>query len=478
MKRNYLIVSLRYLRRNKEYSIVNILGLSVGVTCCLLIAMFIRSELNYDAFHSKSDNLYRIWQREIVENNTNLNVVTPLPTAEAVKSGIPEISEACRIYNFSPVIKIDNASFTENVDMVDPSLFSMFDFPVLAGGISNPLQLQNAVVLTSSAAKKFFGSADVIGKTVGISLNDTSYLFTVTAVVADVPEASSIKFKALIPFANAVHLFNQRAFHSWFDVFCETYVLVKPGAKYISVESKLPQILRQNLGSDFGKEDFTMHLQNIKDIHLGTGLPAGNEPISNPKYSYILGTIGLLLLVVACINFITLSVSQSTKRALEVGVRKTLGASRTQLILQFWGDAFLVVLVSIIIGICATALLLNPFNMLVNKQLVMHFDLAFILICFTLAILISIVSGIYPALVLSAFKPAEVLKGKMIINGEKGWFRKGLVVGQFATSIIMIIGTIIIGQQMRYLEMKDLGYNKNQVIIVETNKPRKFGLPL
>ena len=477
MIKNYLKISLRYLGRNKEYSVINILGLAVGVCCCLLITMFVRSELSYDAFHSKSNNLYRVWQREKVGNNTNLNVLTPLPAGDALKSGIPEVSEACRIYAFNPVVKIDNSSFTDKVDMVDPSFFSMFDFHI-TNGEAALLTLKNSVVLTSSIARKYFGNADAIGKTMEIMLNDTSRLFKVTAVVADVPEASSIKFSALIPFSNTAYLFRPRAFHNWFDVFCETYLLLKPEVKYATAENKMPRILKQNLGSDFGKEDFTMHLQNIKDIHLNTSLPAGNEPISDPKYSYILGTIGLLILVVACINFITLSVSQSTKRALEVGVRKTLGAGKKQLILQFWGESLAVVLVAALIGLGLCAFLLPQFNVLVNKQLVIHFDTVFVISSILLVILIAVISGIYPALVLSAFKPVEVLKGKVKLAEQNGWLRKGLIVAQFTTSIVMIIGTIIIGQQMRYLETKDLGYSKDHIVVVETNKSRKQALPV
>jgi putative ABC transport system permease protein len=219
-------------------------------------------------------------------------------------------------------------------------------------------------------------------------------------------------------------------------------------------------------------------LQAIKNIHLDTSLPAGNQPISDPKYSYILGTIGFLILLVACINFVTLSIGQSTKRALEVGVRKALGAARRQLIFQFWGEAFLVILVSVLIGIALADILLKPFDALVSRQLTFQADLFFVLFCSLIVAVIAIISGIYPALILSGFNPIEVLKGKVSIKAGGGWLRQGLVVGQFVTSIVMIIGTVVIGRQMNYLQTKDLGYKKDQVVVVESNKPYKQSLKL
>jgi putative ABC transport system permease protein len=478
MIKNYLKISLRYLVRQKEYTVINILGLAVSITCCILIMMFVRSELSYDAFHSKADRLYRVWQREKFSDKNADNVITPLPAADAIKNSFPEVTAACRIFSFNPIVKIGQSSFTENVDVVDPSFFRMFDFPVTEGNIKDPFALVNSIVITPATAKKYFGSSNAIGKNIELQLGDDKVLFTVSGIVKEAPEASSISYNALIPFASATHMVNPRMFKSWFNIIGETYLLLKQGVNPSVLEKKFPAMMKQQLGADFGKEEFTMHLQNIKDIHLNTGLPAGNEPISDPKYSYILGTIGFLILIVACINFITLSIGRSSKRALEVGVRKALGAERRQLIFQFWGEAFLIVLLSVIIGLGLAALLIKPFDTLVSRQLAIQFDPFFILFCILMVAVIGIISGIYPALILSGFKPVEVLKGKITIAGGKGLLRQGLVIGQFVTSIVMIIGTVVIGQQMRYLQTKDLGYKKNQVVVVETNKSKKDGLPL
>ncbi len=478
MIKNYLKIALRYLLRHKEYTVINILGLAVSITCCILIMLFVRSELSYDTFHSKADRLYRVWQREKYDGKTADNTATPLPLPDALKSTFPEVENTCRVININPIVKVDQNSFTENIDVVDPSFFKMFDFSIVKGDANNPFSLENAVYLTPATAKKYFGSGEAIGRNVEIELGDNKVLFTVRGIVNEAPEASSIRYNALISYSSGKVALNPRVLNSWFNIIGETYVLLKPAVSPLALEKNFPLMMKQQLGADYGKEDFTMHLQNIKDIHLNTSLPAGNLPISDPKYSYILGTIGILILIVACINFITLSIGQSTKRAMEVGVRKALGAERRQLIFQFWGEAFLVVLLSVFIGLTLAGALIKPFNTLVGKQLSIPFDLFFVLFCLLLVAVIAVISGIYPALILSGFKPVEVLKGKLNIKGGRGWLRQGLVVGQFVTSIVMIIGTVIIGQQMHYLQTKDLGYNKNQVVIVQTNKSRKIGLPL
>ena len=478
MLKNYLKISFRYLMRHKEYTLINILGLAVSITCCMLIMLFVRSELSYDAFHQKVDRLYRVWQREKASNITSDNVFTPLAMASAIKSTFPETEAASHVLAFSPIVKIGASSFKETMDLVDPDFFRMFDFKVIAGNAGNPLSFDNNIVLTAATAKKYFGEANPIGKSIELQIQDDEVPFTVSAIVDDAPETSSIRFNALLPFSAAKHLYPERAFKNWFSVFTESYILLKPGANASALERKFPQMMRQQLGEDYGREEFTVHLQPIKDIHLNTSLSAGNEPTSDPKYSYILGSIGLLILIVACINFVTLSIGQSTKRAMEVGVRKALGAARKQLIFQFWGEAFLVVLISVAIGILLALVMVQPFNNVVNRQLAFNFDLFFVLFCLLVIAVIAIISGIYPALILSGFNPVEVLKGKLNVRAGSSWLRQGLVIGQFVASIIMIIGTVVIARQMDYMQQKDLGYKKDQVVIVETNKNTTLGNPV
>jgi len=475
MFKNYLKVALRYLLRYKSYTAINIFGLAVGITACILIMLFVRSEFSYDTFHSKSGRLYRAWQHEKYQGEDFISTVTPLPMGAALQANYAEIENNCRVYSFSPVVKVNNNSFSEDVRMVDSTFFQLFDFKLIEGNRNNPFPSGSSVILTPETAKKYFGNSNAVGKNIEIQLGDEKILFTVSGIVEKAPEESSIKYKVLIPYSNAKYMFRPGLFTSWTNVFNETYVLLKKNVNASALEKKFPGMMKQVLGEDYKEGGFLIHLQPITGIHLNTVLPAGNEPTSNPKYSYILATIGILILLVACINFITLSIGRSATRAMEVGVRKVLGAERRQLIRQFWGEAFLLTLVSVVIGLIIAASLVKPFNQLINRNLSLHFDLPFIAFCFLMIALVALIAGVYPAFILSGFRPVEVLKGKLRMKGSSSWLRQSLVIGQFVASIAMIVSTIIIGEQMKFLRNKDLGFNKEQVVVVQTHKSRKDG---
>lgn len=478
MLKHYFKTAIRNLARNKGYTAINILGLAVGITCCLLVMLFVRSEWSYDKFHSKSDRIYRMWQDEKYEDQQFVNTVTPIIMGPTLQKNFPEIENTCRLFSFNPVVTLDNNDFTENTMMVDSTFFKMFDFKLTEGSRNIPFPTSNSVILTKATAKKYFGNSSAIGKNIQIVLGDEKEIFTVSGISENVREASSIKYNMLIGYSNVNKIFSPRAQQSWFNVYGETYVMLRKDAKPAQLAAKFPVMMKQALGEDYTEGGFELYMQPITDIHLDNKLPAGIQPISNPKYSYILATIGLLILLVACINFITLSVGRSSARAMEVGVRKVMGAGRQQLVRQFWGEAFLLTLASVLIGLGLSFLLIQPFNQIISRELTIEFDLTFILFCISLVIVIALIAGIYPAIILSGFKPVEVLKGKLSMRSNTGWLRQGLVVGQFTASIAMIVCTIVIGQQMNYFKNKDLGYNKDQVVIIQTNLPRADGLPL
>jgi len=478
MLKHYFKTGIRNLSRNKGYTAINILGLAVGITSCILIMLFVRSEWSYDGFHSKADRIYRAWQHEKVEGQDFINTVTPLPMGPVMKATYPEVENMCRVLPFNPVIKLDQNSFTEDARMVDSTFFELFDFKLLEGNRENPFPTANSMIITKELAKKYFGKQDPMGKNIEIQMGDDKMLFTVAGIAEKAPEESSIKYKMLIPFSNSRFLFRPAMFTSWTNVFGETYVQLRKKIKASELEARFTPMIKQALGEDYKEGAFLVHLQPITDIHLNTSLPAGNEPTSNPKYSYILASIGILLLLIACVNFITLSIGRSTTRALEVGVRKVMGAGRAQLIRQFWGEALLITLIAVIVGLGLAALLVHPFNTLISRNILLQFDTVFWVFCFLLIVLIALISGIYPAIILSAFKPVEVLKGKLNMKSNTGWLRQSLVVGQFVISIAMIVCTLMIGKQMNYLKNKDLGYNKEQVVVVKTNMARKEGWPL
>ncbi len=478
MNGHQIKTAFRYLSRHKGYTFINIAGLSVGIACCLLIMLFVRSEWSYDRFHSKADRIYRVWLDEIYEGSRFTNTVTPIPLAPALQSNLPEVESVCRIYNFNTLVKSGNNTFNESVHMTDSNFFKVFDFRLHSGDIHGALENHQSIVVSENMAKKYFGKDQAIGKTIELQMGNEKVLFTVSAVAAETPMESSIRFDMLIPFSNAPLLFNERVItKAWSQVFLETYALLKTGTDTMQVAAKLPAMIKLVTGDNYKTGEYNLHFQPITDIHLNNTLPAGNAPVSDPKYSYILATIGLLVLLIASINFVTLSIGRSATRALEVGVRKVLGAEKLQLVRQYWGEAMLLTFISFITGLLIALALLQPFNQLANRELEWQFDGITILFSVAMIAITGAIAGIYPAFILASFAPIQVLKGRLK-SVNIGLFRKGLIVAQFVASIIMIIGTFTIGRQLTYLQTKNLGYARENIVIIPTNKSRAEGYPL
>jgi putative ABC transport system permease protein len=479
MIKNYFKVAFRYLSKHKGYTLINVSGLAVSVACCILIMLFVRSELSFDRFHTKSDRIYRAWLEEHYEGQVFINTVTPIPLGPVLQANLPEVESTCRVAALAPLIKYNNNTFTSSVNMVDSTFFNLFDFELKEGNEKSVFQNASSLVISAGTAKKYFGKESPLGKNLELQLGDDKVLFTVTGVVKDAPLESSIRFDMLIPFSNAPHLWSENTrTQAWSNVSVESYVMLKKEHEVAVANAKIPSIMNPLVTKNYKPGEYLIRLQPITDIHLNSSLPAGNQNISDPKYSYILGTIGILILLIACINFVTLSIGRSTTRALEVGVRKVLGADRQQLVRQFWGEALLLTLIALVIGIVMAVICLKPFNQLANRELGLTVDAFTVLFCFVLILIIGFIAGIYPAIVLSGFKPIQVLKGRLKTGNSMGFFRKGLIVGQFVASIIMIIGTITISRQLHYLRSKDLGYNKEHIIVVSTNKKRVEGFKL
>ncbi|HEX8315371.1 MAG TPA: ABC transporter permease [Flavisolibacter sp.] len=476
MLRNYFKVALRYLSKHKGYTVINVLGLSVGIACCILIMLFVKSEWTFDRFHTKSDRIYRAWLEEHYQGEYFRNTVTPVPLGPVLQAAVPDVESTSRIANLAPMVTYKNNTFNESVAMVDSSFFNVFDFAFATGNKTSALATANSLVVTEAMAKKYFGAETAIGKSLELQLDDTKVLFTVSGVLKDLPLESTVQFSMLIPFSNAPYIFSEKVrTTSWSNVAVGTFVLLKKGSDVAAVNNKIASVMNPLVAKNYKPGEYLVRLQPLGDWHFNSTLPAEIDRDSNPKYAYILATIGILILLIACINFVTLSIGRSATRALEVGVRKVLGADRKQLIRQFWGEALLLTSVALVIGILLAIIFNRPFNELAGRELSLVFDGFTILFCFLVLCLIALVAGVYPAIIMSGFKPIDVLKGKLNAGYRIGFFRRALVVGQFVTSIIMIIGTFSVGKQLNYLQSKDLGYKREQVIIVPTNLPRKEG---
>jgi putative ABC transport system permease protein len=342
----------------------------------------------------------------------------------------------------------------------------VFNFPLLKGDANTALKELNVVVLTEQSARKIFGQEDPIGKTLSIRLADTDYNFTVSAIAQNPPANTGIQFNYMIPFGNAKHIWSERSMKAFYEVYVETYIRLAESNNLKNLQAKIPAILKQNMGESY-TTGYKLLFQPITDIHLNKAYPASFQPISDPAYSYILGTVALLVLLIASINFITLSLGRSISRAREVGVRKVVGAVRKQLVLQFWGEAILVSFLALVIGIILAKLNLPLFNELTGETLRYALFSDITLVSILIALIVGLLAGVYPALFLSRFNPIEVLKGKLKV-GDAGVFRQSLIVFQFVLSISFIICTLIMTQQLRFLQNKNLGFDKEQVVVIRT----------
>lgn len=478
MLKNYIKIAFRNLYKQKVHSFINIFGLAVGIACCILIGLYVQNEWSYDKFHSKSDRLYRAWGHEDYgEDEIYFYTVTPLILASTLESNIPEIESTTRFFNISNLVKRpeQTEASSETVSMVDPAFFTMFDFPLVGGNQQSVFDSPGRVVITKDIARQYFGEEDPVQKVLSIRIGDTFEDFTVTGIIQNPPVNSSIQFDILIPFSNSPKIFSENAHTSWFSVSPETYVLLRENTQLEEINPKLTSMMQSVLGERYGDEflqgdmRYTLGLQPITDIRLNTDMPVGIASVSDPVYSYIMSAIALLILLIACVNFMTLSISRSASRAKEVGIRKTIGAQRQHLMYQFWGEALLMTALALALGVIMTELLLPQFNALSGTELVFTFGMNTLVFMVVTAIFISLIAGIYPALILSGFRPVEVLKGRLKLSGERNFFRQAMVVVQFTLSIALIAGTLIVNRQLDYMRSADLGYQKEQVVVLATD---------
>ena len=474
MLQNYLKITLRSLWRSKVHSLINILGLGLGVACCILIVLFVHDEWTFDRFHSKADRIYRVYAREDWgEKQQFFATLTPLPMGPALKENFPEVEKHVRINPVGSQVKVGDIQFNEQVIIGGQDFFDVFDFDVISGD-RNALHSQSNVVITERIAKKYFGEANPIDKLISMQLGENFEDFTVKAVTENVPTNSSIQYDILISDLNFNKVFDERTITSaWFNISPETYVLLQEGTDPKQIEAKFPSVFRTILGEEeFKQSKYAPGLQPITDIHLNTDYPVGIAPVSNQRYSLILAAIASLILIVACINFVTLSVGRSIKRGKEVGIRKVVGAQRWQLIIQFIGEAVIVTLAALVMGIMAAWGSLSTFNELSGKQLIFPLNGFLLFIMLSLLIVIGLIAGSYPAFVLSAFKPISILKGGLQAGSSKQQMRKWLVGVQLVLSIFLVSSTLIMSQQLDFLQNKNLGFNKEQLAVIRLNVPR------
>jgi len=476
MFRNYLKTAFRHLFRQKIYAIINISGLAVGLSCCVLIFLYVADELSYDDFHKNDKTIFRILSRFHAPDGSIRSRGPALPAAmgEPLMDYFPEIQHVVRFAGSRAVFRRGQVMDQERVYFTDPAIFDVFSFPLVDGDPETVLSQRQAIVLTATAAAKYFGNEEPMGKALTLTFSQKVQDFIVTGVAEDTPSNSTIQFQFLIPIANMPSLEYEEVLTNLGDFSTPLYIQIEPGADAQNLADRFPAFVRQAFAAEFekwGKEGelkgdripVSLELQRLEDMHLDPDSWDGSSASS----SYILGGIALIVLIIACMNFMNLSIGRATTRGKEIGMRKVIGASKRQLIVQFWSETLLTFILAFLAGIALAILLLPNFNLLAEKSLLLE-DFFKIHNLSFLVLLIAIVSGMaasYPALLMSGVQPAQVLRGKLGI-GSRRLLARILVVVQFALSIFLIISTLVLGKQVRFMTAKSPGYIEEGLVAV------------
>ncbi|GAB3524125.1 ADOP family protein [Emticicia fontis] len=478
MLKNYLKIAIRNLFRNKVYSFINIAGLSIGLAAAMLIMLYTKDEVSYDRFHTNSPNIYRITTQWINPDGSvkQGDGTTGYFQGPKFKDGVAEIQSFVRLRSDFRNIRQGTEIKGYGVLETDANFFSVFSFPLISGNPATALEKPKSIVLSDEMAEKLFKNTDVLGKTVDFVEDDKLVPYLITGVAKKAPQNSSVKFDFLLPM-----IVNNESYQNnenWFSFFLNTFVVLSPNANPVAAEAKMKRIYEADaketitkMAKDYDvKENARYALQPLTDIHLSTKFVAQNglADASNPTFSYILTGIALFILLIACINFINLTVARSLKRAKEIGVRKVVGGDRKQLIMQFLGESFVLCAVAFALSIGLVQVVLPTFNQLANKALAFSylFDSKLIGGYVALFFITSLLAGFYPAMVLSGYDPVKTLYSRFNLTG-KNYLQKSLVVVQFSLASFLIIATLTIYSQFDYLTSKALGYDDKNLITVD-----------
>ncbi len=480
MIRNYFLVTFRNIVRHKGYSAINITGLALGIACCMLIFLYVQDELTYDRYQSKVDRIYRIGSEvDFFGGINNLSASSPVE-APAYLENIPEVEDFVRMESVQVIVKKGDEYIDQHRTVFsDPSLFSIFDFETLSGDLQTALDDLNRVVITEALALKYLGTNDAVGKELTMRVRGKMEQYVVGAVVADLPENSSLEMEMILPWKKFETFHTYRP-NPWTSIGFTSFLLFQEGVDPQSILHKFKEVRdTQNPGKDgeFARR-VNIILQPLSNLHLDTSLTGGVgiKGSSDPTYSYILSGIALLILILACINFANLSVARSLPRAKEIGVRKVLGARKNQLSFQFLVEAFSISFLAFIIGLLIAELLLPFFGQLTEKtfsnNVTSHFGL--IVSCFGLVMLAAFVAGSYPSFVISRFSVLKSLSGKVKLNGKQ-FVTKGLVLFQFTIAAVLVVGTIAMNKQIGHMLTVDLGYDDKDLARIELTGNRDEG---
>jgi putative ABC transport system permease protein len=481
MVKNYFKISFRNIKKYKAYSLINILGLAIGISCCLLILLFVQNELSYDRYQEKANRIYRLVDSLDIDNPRSRHyALSSAPFAPALKKEFPEVEETVRLLpaRGRMVSYGEKRYYEEKFFFADSSIFSIFTLPLIQGNPDTALVAPHTLVISESTAFKYFGNQEPLNKT--LEINDQDFL--ITGVMEDMPRIShfhadmfgSMKTLEQIPEVQ------ERYFQSWARHEFYTYLLLREEAFAEELESKLPGFIEKYAAAQVKTilgSTLSSRLQPLKRIHLWSNLQHEISPTGDIKYVYIFSVIAAFILLIACVNFMNLATARSASRSKEVAMRKVVGASRSQLINQFLGESLLFTLFAMFLALIVVKIFLPSFNVLTGKEIEVNFQNNFVLLgsIFFILFFVGIVAGSYPSFFISRYQPANVLRGFSKVGSERALLRKGLVIFQFSISIVLIISTAIVMDQLDFLRNRKLGFDKEHVVLVpiRTNAIRK-----
>src|SRR5688572_1768575 len=470
MIKNYFKTAWRNLWRNKVFSGINILGLSIGLACCILMFLFIQNELSYDKFNANAKNIYRITSIPAGQDKKEL-AVTPAPWAPLMKKDYPEIKEYVRLLRDEKMVvgqKGEQHFYEKDILYADSTFFNVFSVELERGDVTKALERPNSIILTKESAQKYFGNADPIGKTLEINSFVGTFDVEVTAIAKKLPASSHFQFSSLISLQTLGDMSNFWSYHMF-----QSYVLLNEKTPAKEIEKKFigfnNKYIANNPQAD-GEQD--IYLQPLTDIHLHSNMIGEVGVNSDIAYVFVFAGVAIFILLIACFNFTNLSTARSLSRAKEVGLRKVVGAERSQLVKQFLGEAGFFAMISLVITLGIAYLVLPVFNQLSERQLSMDLNqnISLVIMLILLVLFVGLLAGIYPAVILSSFKPVEILKGKLFKTGRKISFGRILVTLQFVVSIVLIAATILVNQQLKFLQNKKLGFDKENVVVLTLPK--------
>jgi putative ABC transport system permease protein len=486
MFRNYLVTALRNIIRHRLYSLINIAGLAVGLACAIFIILFIRDEISYDKWIPDSKNLYRVEVTFTLAAQTPMPVSgSPYPVAVAMQQQIPEVTGMTHLTGNKLTVMIGNRLFLDQFGVVDPNFFQIVKLPLVEGNPATVFSQADSVVLSQSRARKYFGDGEALGKTITLSENHcgdhrencqiTQYILKVTGVMRDLPHNSHLDVDALFPVTSDADPMPQPEKGKWFNTHGWAYVRLAPGADPNAVAAKMKSITDRLADPSVlsalhlrGSDVLKTRLVSFQDLHLTTDRYGGMKPPGSWATVYGFAIIGILIQLVACFNFTNLATARATMRAREVSLRKVMGATRRQLVTQFLGESLLMSVLALFVALAVAEVLLPSFDQFLGKPITFHYlaDWPVLAGAVAIALVSGLLGGGYPALVLSGFRPAAILRANQARQGGSGWLRTVLVVLQFAVSIGLGIAALVIFAQISFARNMDLGFRKDNVVVI------------